>query len=218
MTILNEEIQNVLLAALLGAVLGFEREWRGKDAGLRTLMLVSVGSALFTIVSYQMAILDIKHNSDVTRIASNIVTGVGFLGAGLIFRGNQSNVQGLTTAATVWASAAIGMAAGIGNYFLAIETTAVTLGILVVLHRFEVWFEAMKETREYHIAYTCGPAEGLLNYDDFFGEKGFKLLKAKQEITDGKMSVTWRVRGSRDHHDVVTARLVRHERIVSLEY
>jgi putative Mg2+ transporter-C (MgtC) family protein len=164
------------------------------------------------------AIIDIKHNSDVTRIASNIVTGVGFLGAGLIFRGHQSSVQGLTTAATVWAAAAIGMSAGIGNYFLAVETTAVTLGILVVLHRFEVWFEAMKETREYYIVYNCGPSEGLLNYNDFFSEKGFKLLKTKQEIADGKMAITWRVRGSRAHHDEVTARLIKHERIISLEY
>lgn len=217
MTILNNEIQNVLLAGILGAALGLERQWQGKSAGLRTIMLVSVGAALFTIVSYQMAIIDVKHNSDVTRIASNIVTGIGFLGAGIIFRGNVS-VHGLTTAATVWTSAAIGMSAGIGNYPLAIETTAISLVILMLLHWFDLWFKRVNETRTYHLSYNYQTGDDLLKYDDFFKSRHFKLVDDKLAYADGKAVVTWKVLSSKKHHDEMVKEMLKDSRILSLAF
>ena len=130
-----ELVQRLVLAAALGAALGFERELRQKSAGLRTNILIAVGSALFTVMSISMA-----EGGDTTRIAAQIVTGIGFLGAGAIMR-TGSGVQGLTTAATVWVNAAVGVAAGGGEYHLAIIATAVTLAALLVLAPVERWIE-----------------------------------------------------------------------------
>jgi putative Mg2+ transporter-C (MgtC) family protein len=129
-----EILGRVALAAALGAVLGFERELRDREAGLRTHLLVSVGSALFTIVSaYGFREFLTSGASvvraDPTRIAAQIVTGIGFLGAGAIIRQGLA-VRGLTTAATLWVVAAIGMAAGAGYYSAAVITTGVALAAL----------------------------------------------------------------------------------------
>lgn len=124
-----ELVQRLVLAAALGAALGFERELRQKSAGLRTNILIAVGAALFTLMSIEMAS---QPGADPTRIAAQIVTGIGFLGAGAIMR-TGSGVQGLTTAATVWVNAAVGVAAGGGKYHLAALATGVTLAALLVL-------------------------------------------------------------------------------------
>ncbi|HMF98924.1 MAG TPA: MgtC/SapB family protein [Vicinamibacterales bacterium] len=129
-------ILRLLLAAGLGAVLGLEREMRRKPAGLRTNMLIAVGSALFSLVSIQLG----REGGAADRVAANIVTGVGFLGGGAILRSGR-NVVGMTTAATIWVNAAIGMAAGIGATMLAISATGITLMVLGVLPPIERYFD-----------------------------------------------------------------------------
>ena len=127
----EEALLRIVIAAALGGAVGIERELREHDAGFRTHMLVSIGSALFTIVS-AYAFRDFLVTggavvrADPTRIAAQIVTGIGFLGAGAIIRQGLS-VRGLTTAATLWVTAAIGMAVGAGYYGGAVITTAVVL-------------------------------------------------------------------------------------------
>ena len=127
----QEELLRILLAAALGGVIGFERELRAQEAGLRTHMLVAVGAALFTLVSaYGFGEFFVQGGpivpADPTRIAAQIVTGIGFLGAGAIIRQGPS-IRGLTTAATLWAVAAIGLAAGAGFYAGAVATTVVVI-------------------------------------------------------------------------------------------
>jgi putative Mg2+ transporter-C (MgtC) family protein len=129
-----ELVQRLLTAALLGAVLGFERELRQKSAGLRTNILIAIGSALFTLMSYELA--GEAAGADPGRVAAQIVTGIGFLGAGAIMR-TDSGVHGLTTAAAIWVNAAVGVAAGGGEYHLAFIATAVTVAVLLVLHPLE---------------------------------------------------------------------------------
>jgi putative Mg2+ transporter-C (MgtC) family protein len=124
----SELIQRLLLAALLGALLGIERELKQKAAGLRTNILIALGSAMFTLLSIELA----PAGADPTRIVAQVVTGIGFLGAGAIMR-TDSGVPGLTTAATVWVNAAVGVAAGGGQYDLAFIATAVTLVVLFVV-------------------------------------------------------------------------------------
>ena len=124
-----EELDMVLrliMAALLGGIIGFEREHAEKPAGLRTLLLVCVGSALFTIAS----IYGFGSSADASRVAAGIVAGIGFLGAGTILRGDGV-VIGITTAATIWTVAAIGLAIGAGLYLVG----AVTAGIALVALR-----------------------------------------------------------------------------------
>lgn len=134
-----EVIFQLLLAALLGGLLGLEREYMRKEAGLRTYSLVCLGAALFTIISYDTFGLFLGRvgiNFDPTRIIGQIVLGIGFLGAGLIiFRG--SHIEGLTTAAGLWVTAAIGVAIGAGFYFPAIFATLLAIGILAGLRLVE---------------------------------------------------------------------------------
>ena len=130
MTILSDSelIQRLLLAAAIGGFIGAERELRRKSAGFRTNILIALGAAIFTICSQAM----VTGASDPTRIAAQIVTGIGFLGAGAILR-NRDGVHGLTTAATVWVNAALGVAAGGGQFRLAIIGGAIVLAVLLVL-------------------------------------------------------------------------------------
>ena len=122
----------LLLATFLGGVIGWEREHAHRPAGLRTNMLVALGSALFTILSFTA----FGSQADPSRVAAQIITGIGFLGAGTLMRTGEW-VRGLTTAAGLWTVAAIGMAVGAGQYELAIATTAIALIILVVVRLFE---------------------------------------------------------------------------------
>lgn len=117
----------LFVALALGAVIGLERERQERAAGLRTVTMVSLGSCLFTIAgAYGFA------RTDPSRVAAQIVTGIGFLGAGTIFL-RKDLVRGLTTAATIWATAAVGMAAGTAQYFEAVFTTLLILAVLMVL-------------------------------------------------------------------------------------
>jgi putative Mg2+ transporter-C (MgtC) family protein len=127
----------------LSAAIGLEREFHQKPAGLRTNMLIGIGSALFTVLSLSFA-----HGGQgtVDRVAAQIATGIGFLGAGAILR-DEHSVHGLTTAATIWVNAAIGMAVGAGFHGLATATTVVTLVILAVLPPIETFFERWAERR-----------------------------------------------------------------------
>jgi len=124
----------LLVALILGAVVGLERERQERAAGLRTVTMVSLGSCLFTIVgAYGFP------NTDPSRVAAQIVTGIGFLGAGTIFL-RKDLVRGLTTAATIWTVAAIGMAAGTSQYIVAFFTTLLILSVLMVLKPIEKRF------------------------------------------------------------------------------
>ncbi len=124
-------ILRLLLASALGAVIGFQRDRAGKPAGLRTHILICVGAALFTIAS----IYGFGASGDAARVAAGVVAGIGFLGAGAIIRGGEGIVAGLTTAATMWVVAAIGLAAGTGLYLVSSVATAIILIILVLPHR-----------------------------------------------------------------------------------
>ncbi|MCL4870250.1 MAG: MgtC/SapB family protein [Anaerolineae bacterium] len=123
----------VTLACLLGGLIGLEREWRGRDAGFRTNMLIAMGSCLFTLISIHGFPLEESAARDTGRVAAGIVTGIGFLGAGAMFHTSQ-RTKGMTTAATVWLVAAIGMTVGVGAYLLAIFSSVLTFVILRLLH------------------------------------------------------------------------------------
>ncbi len=128
----------LVLAAFLGAAIGYERELRGRSAGLRTFAAVALGACLFSIISY----IVVPEGNETTRIAAQVVTGVGFLGAGVILHG-QGHISGLTTAATLWAAAAVGMAVGYGLYILAVVATL--LLVLLLLLRLVPWLDHRAE-------------------------------------------------------------------------
>jgi putative Mg2+ transporter-C (MgtC) family protein len=115
----------LVVSLVLGGLIGFEREVHRSPAGLRTIALVSLGSTLFTLASLAFA----GSGTDITRIAAQIVTGIGFIGGGVIFQ-MKDTVHGLTTAASMWTAAAVGLMVGIGEFTLAIVTTVLVLGVL----------------------------------------------------------------------------------------
>ena len=141
----SEIIFQLVLAATIGFILGIEREVIGKPAGMRTYALVTLGATAFTIIS-KHGFGDVAGESfDPSRIAAQIVTGIGFLGAGIIiFKGVK--VEGLTTASGLWVSAAIGMAIGAGMYSLAIVTAIIAFIVMVVMRRFDIehWIRGKK--------------------------------------------------------------------------
>ena len=130
MSIELEMVLRILMAAALGAVIGYQRERAGKSAGLRTVVLVCVGAALFTMAS----IYGFGAVADPSRVAAGIVIGIGFLGAGAIMRRGEGHIEGLTTAATIWVMASVGLAAGAGLYLISAVTTAIILIILFLPH------------------------------------------------------------------------------------
>lgn len=124
-----EMVIRLVVAAVLGALVGLQRESAGKSAGIRTLALISLGAALFTVVS-----IFAFDAADPARIAANVVTGIGFLGAGTIMRRGEGIIEGMTTAATIWAVAAVGIAAGSGMYLISVATAILILVLLVLPH------------------------------------------------------------------------------------
>jgi putative Mg2+ transporter-C (MgtC) family protein len=138
-----ETVKRLCLSALLGGALGFEREWKQKSAGLRTNVLIAMGATLFTVMSID---LSASSGGDATRIAAQIVTGIGFLGAGAIMRTGGS-IRGLTTAAMIWVNAAVGVAVGGGEYRVALIATAVTLLVLLTLNPVERIIDRMRTAR-----------------------------------------------------------------------
>jgi len=211
-----QDIEGLLLAAFLGAVIGLDREYRGKSAGFRTLMLVSLGAAIFAQVSMKMALLDPYQKSDVTRVASTVVTGIGFLGAGIIFRSGQ-DVKGLTTATTTWISAAIGMAAGIGSFMLAVAGTVIILITLFLLHYVEDMVANMMHTEKYKISWKADLNE-MLRLEDYFESRTFDLKQVKLSKQNDLIVAEWTVRASKKSHELVVEKMIRDHRIIALEH
>jgi putative Mg2+ transporter-C (MgtC) family protein len=163
----SEILWRLLAAAGLAAVIGLEREVSGQPAGLRTHVTVAIGAGLFGVISTlgfaefysRRALTNVQ--VDVTRVASNVVVGIGFLGAGLIFR-HGGNVKNLTTAASLWATAAVGLAAGVGNEGAAVIATAALLATLVLLRPISHLTSrlAVRERRQMRIRLVLGADPG----------------------------------------------------------
>ena len=190
-----EVVLRVVLAAVLGGAIGFERELREREAGLRTHLLVSVGAALFTMVS-AYAWTDWRFSTeeglvfDPTRVAAQVVTGIGFLGAGAIIRQGLS-VRGLTTAATLWVVAAIGMAAGVGYYGPAVVTTALVLVSLWPLR-----------ILAYRVSTRFREEEGRLLVDLPAGGSAVSVLEAVERVGADVRSLEFEDDGERRRVDV----------------
>ncbi|HEX6939991.1 MAG TPA: MgtC/SapB family protein [Longimicrobiales bacterium] len=199
----------LLLAAVLGGVVGLEREISGKPAGFRTNLLICVGAALLTELSIGVAALadPLRTNADPARIAAQIVSGIGFLGAGTIIQARGS-VVGLTTAATLWVVAAIGMAVGARAYVEAVGTTLLVIIALIALARVE---EALVRRRlERRIIVTMDVAPGLLDaIRDAFQEAGFVVKLREVEREPDRVGASYDVSGPRNRWAAVLDRLIR---------
>ncbi|WP_374165599.1 MgtC/SapB family protein [Arcticibacter sp. MXS-1] len=199
-----------LLAALWGSIVGAEREYRGKAAGFRTTIMISVGACFFTIMSVHLGF-----GSSTDRIASNIVTGIGFLGAGVIFRG-ENQVNGITTAATIWAVAAVGMGIGGGFYFASSCASVLIVIILAVLPAIENYLFRVNQAKEYSV--KCPYSEGARQkYEALFASHGLKYRLLKQIVENGEIILVWQAIGAYKRQESFTAALLAEQDIIRLE-
>ena len=209
-------ILRLALATLLGAIIGFEREYHAKEAGIRTHLLVALGACLFMILSVYGFdfMLDRDHVSfDPSRIASQVVTGIGFIGAGTIILQKQM-VRGLTTAAGLWVTAAIGLACGNGMYLIAIVTTAI---VLISLGLINVYLPYISQ-RERHITFLVEDYAVMTDILERLRQEKITVLNYEMhksaEENDGKMLITLEIRMKRyDNVKGITSILKNFEKV-----
>jgi putative Mg2+ transporter-C (MgtC) family protein len=198
----GEDLIKLVIAVIIGGIIGAERERHNKAAGLRTMILICIGAALFTIFSMKMT----GDSYDPTRIASNIVVGIGFLGAGVILR-EGGRITGLTTAATIWLTAALGMGIGSGQYVLVVTATFLVTIVLWVFPKFEDRLSVPSEVRTYAI--TCKKSwDKFKELKSLFKEQGMAINSYKQEKKGTDMLCTFEVYGTTKKHDRMVQRLL----------
>ncbi|MDO8998960.1 MAG: MgtC/SapB family protein [Bacteroidota bacterium] len=190
---ISENSVKLGVSLVLGALIGAEREYKGRNIGFRTIILITLGSTLFTILSFILG-----KDNEPARIASNIVTGVGFLGAGAIFREGAS-VRGMTTASLIWISAAIGMACGIAQYEFAILVTLITLVILLGFTGVQKFIDRYNQEKIYKIS-----IDNNLDLKREI-EKNMKVFKLKFEIVkqtkiNESLKIEYEIRGADTAH------------------
>jgi putative Mg2+ transporter-C (MgtC) family protein len=191
MSIEPQIVVKLLLAILAGGAVGLERELHHKAAGFRTMILICVGATLFTI-------LDVQSNSS-GRIAANIATGVGFLGAGVILH-EANRIRGLTTAAAVWLSAALGMGIGLGSYLMILIATALVIVIMRIFTQIELRVDRLWELRQYQIVFPCR-LEKVAELETSLRQCGLKSGSLQQMKRDGLLVCNWIVSGSTPKQD-----------------
>jgi len=207
----KEILLELLLAGLWGGLVGLEREYRSKSAGFRTMIMISVGSCLFTILSVSLGKL-----TSPDRIASNIVTGIGFLGAGVIFHGTN-RINGITTAAAIWAVAAVGMSIGAGHYYAAGYASVIILFVLSVLPWAEKKIDQWNQTRVYILT------ENWSTDKDDWLNKLFDSCSLRPQLTgqsrEGtEITSTWSVQGSAKSHQAFVAHMLEENRVLRFAY
>jgi putative Mg2+ transporter-C (MgtC) family protein len=209
MALLPEDILKLVLAVVVGGLLGAEREYRSKAAGFRTLILICAGATLFTMFSYKLGGKD-----DAVRIAANIVSGVGFLGAGAIMRGVGS-VVGLTTAAMIWLSAALGIGIGGGEYAIVGVATIAVLIVLWLFPQVEARIDVLQGAKLYEV--VCAVSEEKYReIEALFAAEGLKVHRLGREKKGARMICRWEIRGKPDRHEQVAEKLFAHPDVEEL--
>lgn len=209
-TIYLQEAAQVSVAFIIGAIIGLEREFRSKPAGFRTMILICVGSCLYTILSKEIG------GISTDRIASNIVTGIGFIGAGVIFK-EGITVNGLTTAALIWVTAALGMAVGYHNYPLAIVVAGMVVVALFVLEPVQHFINRFHKVKDYKIR-AVGLGNNLnVELEDFFKYHGLSYRCMKFTKDNNDAIYMYRISSPDRNYDLVSQFLLNHQDVKSFE-
>jgi putative Mg2+ transporter-C (MgtC) family protein len=212
MDILIADIIKLCIAGLVGGAIGLEREVQYKAAGFRTIILITVGSTLYTMFS-----IFIEPDPSPSRIASNIVTGIGFLGAGTILR-EGGRIGGLTTAATIWLAAALGMGIGAGAIDFFLAATGVTLIVLVFFPSVGAWIDRLREARTYKIMICSGDIASIEHLKKTFKQCRLRVAEDHFEITSDSVTSTWRTIGKPRNQKKFVELLAKDTTISRLEY
>lgn len=210
LSIYFEEAAQVSIAFVIGAIIGLEREFRSKPAGFRTMILISVGSCLYTILSKEAG------GGSPDRIASNIVTGIGFIGAGVIFK-EGITVNGLTTAALIWITAALGMAIGYHNYTLAIVVSIIVVVALFVLEPVQRFINRFHKVKDYKIRTVELGNNFRTELEEFFRARKltFRCMKFVKDNNDAVY--LYRISSPDRNYDLVNQFLLCHKDVKSFD-
>jgi putative Mg2+ transporter-C (MgtC) family protein len=200
----------LLVSFAVGAAIGLEREYRSKAAGLRTMIMICLGSTIFTEISIHLG----ANNPD--RLAANIVTGVGFLGGGVIFKDGLT-ITGITTATTIWISAALGMAVGAGEYFVAIVGSGVVLIVLTVLEKAQGVVERLHQTRTYKILFEKnGGFDEVI--EKTIKDTGLSFKKRRDQKDGSTYILIYEVYGREARLELFNKMLKGDHRVISFSY
>ncbi len=209
----------IFIACLCGGIIGIERTLRQKDAGFRTHLIVALGSALMMVIS-KYGFAD-SIDFDAARVASNIITGISFLGAGMIFV-KGINIKGLTTAAGIWATAAVGMAVGSGLYITGIVATLLLVVIQIVFHTFLIGFDKVlaNDVTVEMVVRLKNTEDSLDRFKDILREKNIEYSEIKIALgDDGYFTVTLTVKGDREIDvDGILSAFNEHEHIQAISF
>jgi putative Mg2+ transporter-C (MgtC) family protein len=206
----NELIIRFALAILWGGIIGSERQYRSKSAGFRTMIMISLGACFFTIIS---KLIGGDINGD--RIASNIVSGIGFIGAGVIFKGDN-RVNGITTAATIWVVAAVGMGIGAGYYFASACSSVLMILILAILPYVEKFIDELNQLKVYSIS-TAYKKDSLDKIESLFKELNVKYRIISMHKTANQVDFEWEIQAHKTKHEALSAILMNNELIVEFK-
>jgi putative Mg2+ transporter-C (MgtC) family protein len=213
MPVAADDLIKLFLSLVLGGLIGWERELYDKPAGFRTNTLICVGSTLFTIFSLKIGIIP---GTDSARIAAQIVSGIGFLGAGAIIRRGEA-VLGLTTAATIWFVASIGMGVGAGYYLTSSVGTALALAILVLFRKFENLVDRFHTTRTYHVILSAED-EAVKELSRALDSCGLRVLGNKQIKSDNRYFYEITLSGRKDQHNPLLENLLKSPTVKEVKY
>ena len=200
----------LLMVIAVGVLVGAEREYRSKSAGFRTMILICLGSFLFTTFSTVIG------GNTPDRIASNIVTGIGFLGAGVIFK-SDNRVNGITTAATIWAVAALGMGIATGAYTLVLISTAIVLASLLLLTRLQFVIDRANQSHTYKIVAPI-KEDLFAEYEELFKQCDLSFKPIRRTKSGAHMVGVWHVYGSEKNHDRFTKELLHHTELIEFDF
>lgn len=200
----------LLLSVLAGGLIGAEREYRSKSAGFRTVILICTGSCLFTLLSLSI------NPPESDRIAASIITGIGFVGAGVIFR-SDNRVSGITTAATIWTTAAIGMGIGAGYYWAAAITCVIALLVLILFTHLESYIDKANQVRNYRIVCNYGDNR-LKHYEKMFRHHRLSFKRGTQSRAHHQLIGYWIVQGSEKHHEAFIEEILKDETVTEFDF
>jgi len=206
----SETALQLLFSFIIGTAIGIEREYRSKAAGLRTMIMICLGSTIFTELS-----MVIGGNSD-DRIASNIITGIGFLGAGVIFKDGLS-ISGITTATTIWITAALGMAVGAAQYFIAFIGCIAILIVLLFFESLQKIIARLHHERTYKIK-TRQDSTFSSEFESEVSRLKLSLRKERDLRSDGDYILVYLVIGREKNLDEVNNYLKHSSKVISYEY
>jgi putative Mg2+ transporter-C (MgtC) family protein len=207
----EQDLNKLIISAVIGACIGLEREYKNKNAGFKTMVMICIGSTLFTIFSYKLGSPE-SHD----RIAANIITGIGFIGAGAIFKDKDNMISGLTTATLIWIIAALGVGVGSGEFLFSILSAILVLSFLFAIPYVEKLIHKTHEVRNFKIWFN--DVSDFDKIEQKTHSQKLNLYNVKHTKQNGMLVYSFSIGGNQHTLDAFTQLLLKDDEIKNFEY